>query len=82
MSSIIVLYFTILTPRVSFFGGLRSCIRLGLLANYVDEIPYRQMDVNQVQAPIGLDLPADDYVTGNVINAWICRIAMHRDCQI
>jgi len=56
--------------------------KLALLAYDVDEISDREVDVNQVQAPIGLDLAADDYIARNVINARIGRIAMHRDCEI
>src|SRR6266404_3215261 len=44
---------------VSFLGRLCSLIHLTLLAYDVDEISHGEMDIDQMQAPIGLDLSAD-----------------------
>src|SRR5437773_12019365 len=57
-------------------------IRPGLLANDVYEIAHRKVYINQVQSPIGLNLPTHHHITDDVIGARIRRIAVHRYLQI
>src|SRR5205085_2836376 len=57
-------------------------VGLALLAYDLDKISDGEMDIDQMQAPIGLDLSADHYVTGDVIHAGTCGIAMNCDSEI
>src|SRR5579859_1121696 len=60
-----------------------SCfVCLRLLSDDVDQIPHREIDVDEVQSPVGEDVGADADVARDVVDARIVRIAVHGDLEV
>ena len=53
-----------------------------LFSNDIDQITHCQVDIDQMQAPISLDLTIDYDVSRYIIGARIFGIAVHHHCQI
>src|SRR5215831_16246297 len=61
---------------------LPTAVRRGLVAHDRDQVAHEQARVDQVQAPVGLDLAADHHVAGDVRRARRTGLAVHRDREV
>ena len=61
---------------------VRGDERLALLADDVHEIAHREVDVDEVKPPARVDLTVGHDVAGDVVDARIGGVAVHRHLQI
>ncbi len=61
--------------RLFFVIGLR------LLADDVEQVAHREIDVNQVQPPVRKRLRRTADITGDVVDPWVRRITVHRHLE-
>ena len=65
--------------HVSYFF---DSICLGFRADDVEQVAHGQVDVHQVQPPVGQDVGADSEVARDVVDARVRRISVDRDLEV
>src|SRR4051794_5681327 len=68
--------------RRTLLGLMLRDVRLRLLANDVNQVAHGEIDVNQVQPPVGQHVGADGDVAGDVVGARVVGVAVHRHLEI